>query len=154
MKPEKPLMTDWYVTNYEGIIYLTNLEWNRHFVIYGHMLDSQWIHHCTNRGISVWKRTPAVLFHQVENSFTELIMFLFHNFPPRFSYWLIGGPESKLRWKTSWSQGFMLLTPLPWWSLQDTARIAGDLWICKADSEPQFLELQLCKSKFWWWLFV
>lgn len=113
MKPEKPLITDWYVTNYEGIIYLTNLEWNRHFVIHGHMLDSQWIHHCTNRRISVWKRTPAVLFHKVENSFTELIMFLFHNFPLRFSHWLIGGPESKLQWKTSWSQGFMLAHSTP-----------------------------------------
>lgn len=114
MLPEKPLMTDGYITNDEGISYLTNLECNMHFVIHVHMLASQWICHYTHRQISMWKRTPAVLLYQVESSHTELIMFLSHDFPARFSHGLIEHSEFKLQWKILFfSQGFMLIHSTP-----------------------------------------
>lgn len=157
MKPEKPLMTDWYVMNFEGISQLRmyqvlcnpcpcacptvnlSLHTEENFCV------KEILQSCSTRQ----KAAP-----QISRFYVMICLLEFH----------IGGSEFELQWKISWSQRFMFIhsTPLvesPAHSqnfrrpvnLQGWILQGSDLWIWQ---EPEFLELQLCKSKFWWWLFV
>lgn len=130
MQPEKPVrshlgpavMTDWYITNYEGISYLTNLECNMHFVIkcpcpYAYLTVNLSLH--THGPTAMWKRTSAVLPNekQVENSHTGVLIFLLYDYSPKRSdqhfRCLIGGSEFKLLLQVSWSHGFTFIHSTP-----------------------------------------
>lgn len=159
MQPKKPVrsnlgpavMTDCYITNYEGICYFTSLERNMHFVIKYQCPYACDLH--TLGPTAIWKRISAVLPQQEigrkqphSGTNISLTWFFSQIFRSAFqmSHWRLNlSRRGKFHVHSLHTLG-RVFSILP--ELQETP-------ICKADSEPRFPRLQLCKSRFWWVLF-
>lgn len=156
MQPKKPVrsnvrpavMTDCYITNYEGICYFTNLEHSMHLVI-----EYRWSYACDSHTLGptvTWKRTSAVLGQreisrkQPRSGTNISYMILLPVFQISISdislETLNLSRRAKFHVHSLHSLG-RASSILP--EQQETS-------VCKADSEPGFPELQLCKSRFWW----